>query len=106
MNNYARLIGKKKKQPARCQNSTNRDVGGGNTTDGVACAGANEKASQRARVVVPEVRRVWGTKKDASTTVVLHTVRQLTKLDSNKRLSVKRFYEGEPGRRDRWWFLL
>ena len=50
---------------------------------------------------------MWGTKKDASTTVVLHTVRQLTKLDSNKRLSVKRkFYEGEPGRRDRWWFLL
>ena len=61
----------------------------------------------RARVMVPGVRRVWGTKKDASTTVVLHTISQLTKLDPEKRLTVKRkFQEGESGRRDRWWFLL
>ena len=36
------------------------------------------------RVTVPGVRRVWGTKKDASTTVVLQTVRQLAKIDPEK----------------------
>ena len=30
------------------------------------------------RIAVPGVKRVWGTKKDASTTVVLQTIRQLT----------------------------
>ena len=45
---------------------------------------------------------------DLNTTpaVVLQTITQLTKTDSEKRLTVKRkFKEGGPGRRDRWWFL-
>ena len=63
--------------------------------------------SARTRVKVPGVRRVWGTKKDAPSAVVLQTVRQLSKADSEKRLTVKRkFKEGGSGRRDRWWFLL
>ena len=37
------------------------------------------------RVTVPGVKRVWGTKKDASTTVVLQTIRQLTKIDPEKK---------------------
>lgn len=63
--------------------------------------------SARGRVKVPGVRRVWGTRKDAPSTVVLQTVRQLSKADSERRLTVKRkFKEGGSGRRDRWWFLL
>ena len=65
------------------------------------------KAQKMPRAKVPGVIRVWGTKKDASTTVVMQTVRQLTQLDSKKRLSVKRkFHEGKAGQRDRWWFLI
>ena len=53
------------------------------------------------------MRRVWGTRKDAPSSVVLQTVRQLTKADPENRLTVKRkFKEGRYGRRDRWWFLL
>ena len=42
-----------------------------------------------ARVTVPGVKKVWATKKDASTTVVIRTTRQLTKIDP-KKLTVKR----------------
>ena len=40
-----------------------------------------------------------------STTVVLRTIRQLTKIDSEKRVPLKRKFQdsGEPGWRDRWW---
>ena len=59
------------------------------------------------RVKFSGVRRVWGTRKDAPSSVVLQTVRQLTKADPENRLTVKRkFKEGRYGRRDRWWFLL
>ena len=37
--------------------------------------GASESRVAAARVAVPGVKRVWGTKKDASTTVVLRTIR-------------------------------
>lgn len=48
-----------------------------------------------------------GDKKDAPASVVLQTVRQLTKADPENRLTVKRkSKEGGYGRRDRWWFLL
>ena len=45
-----------------------------------------EKASvqKMPRVKVPGVRRVWGTRRGTSTTVVMQTVRQLTQLDSKK----------------------
>lgn len=42
-----------------------------------------EGASQR--VKVPGVRRVWGTKRDATTSVVLQTVKQLIKIDPDKK---------------------
>jgi hypothetical protein len=69
----------------------------------------NEKAEavSAGRVKFSGVRRVWGTKKDAPSSVVLQTVKQLTKADPENRLTVKRkFKEGRYGRRDRWWFLL
>ena len=70
-------------------------------------AGAGGSRVLSSRVTVPGVKRVWGTKKDASTTVVLQTIRQLTKIDPEKKLTVKRkFKEGDSGRRDRWWFLV
>ena len=61
-----------------------------------------ERRTDSARIKVPGVRRVWGTKKDAHSGVILQTVRQLTKADSEKRLMVKRkFKEGGSGRRDK-----
>ena len=60
---------------------------------GAGGSSRNEKVIQQrvvaSRTTVPGVRRVWGTKKDASTTVVLQTIRQLTKIDPDKRLTVK-----------------
>ena len=96
-----------RRRPAtRSQNHTTVSVAG---TTGAAASDASEKVNQQkvARVKVPGVRRVWGTKKDASTTVVLQTISQLTKIDPEKGLTVKRkFQEGVSGRRDRWWFLI
>ena len=67
----------------------------------------SERRTDSVRVRIPGIRRIWGTKKDAPPVTVLQTVRQLTKADSEKKLTVKRkFKEGGPGRRDRWWFLL
>ena len=68
---------------------------------------AKDGAASARRVKISGVRRVWGTKKDAPSSVVLQTVRQLTKADPENKLTVKRkFKEGRYGRRDRWWFLL
>ena len=47
-------------------------------------AGAGGSTVLSSRVAVPGVKRVWGMKKDASTTAVLQTVRQLTKIDPEK----------------------
>ena len=59
----------------------------------------SERRTDSVRVRVPGVRRIWGTKKDAPPVTVLQTVRQLTKADSEKKLTVKRkFKEGAPGR--------
>ena len=69
--------------------------------------GVEERRIDSSQVKVPGVRRVWGTKKDAPPAVVLQTIRQLTKADAEKRLTVKRkFKEGGSRHRDRWWFLL
>ena len=95
--------------------SQNRTTSGNNQGMGAADACGSrcsvnvtqQRVATRLRVTVPGVRKVWGTKKDATTTVVLRTIRQLTKIDPEKRLTVKRkFQEGGPGRRDRWWFLI
>ena len=68
---------------------------------------AKDGAASARRVKISGVRRVWGKKKDAPSSVVLQTVRQLTKADPENKLTVKRkFKEGRYGRRDRWWFLL
>ena len=86
----------------RCKNRTRN----GDKQDAGA-TGAGGSRILASRIAVPGVKRVWGTKKDASTTVVLQTIRQLTKIDPEKKLSVKRkFKEGDSGRRDRWWFLV
>ena len=53
------------------------------------------------------MKRVWGAKRDATASVVLQTVKQLTKIDPEKRLTVNRkFQEGESDRRDHWWYLI
>ena len=94
----------------RTTNENSRVLGAGTGPNTVAAGKVNQPPDtpdKVERVTVHGVRRVWGTKKDASTTVVLQTIRQLTKIDPEKRLTVKRkFRDGESGRRDRWWFLI
>ena len=82
----------------RTTNENSRVLGAGTGPNTVAAGKVNQPHDKVARVTVPGVRRVWGTKKDASTTVVLQTIRQLTKIDPEKRLTVKRkFRDGESG---------
>ena len=83
-------------QPANNSSSSNRSGNSLNQANSNS-AGANNQQNE-ARVMVPGVRRVWGTKQDAPPAVVLQTIRQLTKTDSDKRLTVKRkFKDGGPG---------
>ena len=92
-------------QDGPAPHSKNRTRNGDKQDAGATGAGGSRILASR--IAVPGVKRVWGTKKDASTTVVLQTIRQLTKLTLKKKLSVKRkFKEGDSGRRDRWWFLV
>ena len=90
-------------------NNNSRAVNDGSAVDGRTRSGTNVVDHQKAvRVMVSGVRRVWGTRKEASPTVVLQTMKQLTKIDfaQESALIVKRKYqEGKSGRRDRWWFL-
>lgn len=61
--------------------------------------------TNRERVVVPGVRRVWGTFKLTPAGAVVATLKKLTTIGD--RLSVKRvFRKGIANGRDRWWFHL
>lgn len=103
-----RRITNQPRRPREDTRSQNRTTSGNSRIPGAGASSAKNINQQKVtRVTVPGVRRVWGTKKDASTTVVLQTIRQLTKIDPEKQLTVKRkFQDGESGRRDRWWFLI
>ena len=100
--------------------STRTNSGSGNCSDR---AGNNPSASSarrprsveeqhsqtscnsQARVVVPGVRRVWGTFKHTPTGAVAATLKKLTTIGN--RLTIKRvFRRGTVDGRDRWWFHL
>lgn len=108
---WSDVVARRPRRPRAATRSQSRTTNGNSRAPGAGASSVipakNVNQQKVTRVTVPGVRRVWGTKKDASTTVVLQTIRQLTKIDPEKRLTVKRkFQDGESGRRDRWWFLI
>ena len=104
---WSDVVGRKTPQTAtRTQSGSSRVLAAGTASSNVVPS-TDVNQQEVTRDTVPGPRKVWGTNKDASTTVVLHTIRQLTKMDPEKRLTVKRkFKDGESGQRDRWWFLI
>lgn len=63
----------------------------------------NQTCPKPERVVVPGVRRIWGTLKSASTTAVSSTLNKLTTLGSQLAVK-KKVRSGSAG--SHWWFLV
>ena len=104
----ARRPAQQARHRALAANKRGANRGGNKVTPGSNTLLIPTRTSSTAkRVVVPGVRRVWGTVKYTSPTALISTITKLTKLDIGNKLSVKRrFKEGDSTHRDRWWFLL
>lgn len=61
---------------------------------------------QGARIIVPGVRRVWGTMKNTSPAAVTSTLTKLTSQSLGSKLTVRRKFKESTSSRDRWWFLI
>ena len=67
----------------------------------------NENANKvRSRVMVPGVRRVWGTMKNTSPAAVTTTLEKLAGSELGNKISVTRKFRNGITGRDKWWFLL
>lgn len=67
---------------------------------------SHKNHEQGARIIVPGVRRVWGTMKNTSPAAVISTLTKLTSQNLGSKLTVRRKFKESTSGRDRWWFLL
>ena len=65
----------------------------------------NTKQSQRARVKIPNARKIWGTMRSCSAVTVANTIAQLCPTFIGK-LQVRRKYKTSSSGKSRWWFVV
>ena len=66
----------------------------------------NTKQSQRARVKIPNARKIWGTMRSCSAVTVANTIAQLCPTFIGKLQVRRKFKSSNSGIKSRWWFVV